>query len=418
MANHSPEKMGFYKTPSQMPAETRYRCHFCEQEFHPRNAVQRFCSRACSARSRCNHFGPNITGLALEPKVCPQCGTIFQPFHPLQTGCSRQCSQAILARLRRAKLRPPEAEPAHRTCKRCQATKPVADFATLKDRPRQYHKSCRACEANMLASRPIDHDSQSRREQGRLKHLRKNYGIYPEEVDILLKQQNHQCAICGASPAKRLGVDHCHTTGAIRGLLCDPCNQGLAGFRDNPDRLQAAIAYLASYPERCREINDRIARERQGLIRRPRRELGPRKSKLCQYCNQLFTPLYPTRKYCSRACANLGRPKPPKQPKPDKIYTRQRPQKNRGCCVPGCANKHNTRGYCSMHIQRIKLGIPLTLPLMKNRQHGCRFPSCTREHYARGYCRYHYHKLRETEGKQWKEDREAETLVRDGPANL
>jgi hypothetical protein len=34
----------------------------------------------------------------------------------------------------------------------------------------------------------------------------------------------------------KLAVDHCHTTDAIRGLLCSDCNNGLGRFRDDPEK--------------------------------------------------------------------------------------------------------------------------------------------------------------------------------------
>lgn len=74
----------------------------------------------------------------------------------------------------------------------------------------------------------------------RLKH---EYGLSEEDYNNLHVQQNNQCKICGITP-KKLVVDHCHTTGRVRGLLCHNCNTGLGQFKDNTQFLQLAIKYL------------------------------------------------------------------------------------------------------------------------------------------------------------------------------
>ncbi len=65
--------------------------------------------------------------------------------------------------------------------------------------------------------------------------------------DILLKSQGGACKICGVvlSAGARLHVDHCHTTGAIRGLLCNGCNAGIGFFGDDILRMARAIKYLS-----------------------------------------------------------------------------------------------------------------------------------------------------------------------------
>ena len=54
------------------------------------------------------------------------------------------------------------------------------------------------------------------------------------------------CATCKLEKpenTKRLAVDHCHTTGVVRGLLCHKCNKALGVF-NNKELLDAAINYL------------------------------------------------------------------------------------------------------------------------------------------------------------------------------
>ena len=73
------------------------------------------------------------------------------------------------------------------------------------------------------------------------------YNLQPEQKQSLIEDQNNSCAICGYEFGQKKGdmkVDHCHTNGNVRGLLCDLCNRGLGFFRDNVDNLKSAINYL------------------------------------------------------------------------------------------------------------------------------------------------------------------------------
>lgn len=62
--------------------------------------------------------------------------------------------------------------------------------------------------------------------------------------DRLLREQGGVCAICGGFFERPLNIDHCHTTGVVRGLLCSPCNHGLGCFKDDLTRLARAMKYL------------------------------------------------------------------------------------------------------------------------------------------------------------------------------
>jgi hypothetical protein len=78
-------------------------------------------------------------------------------------------------------------------------------------------------------------------------HLKRKYGITSADRAEMLEAQGFACAICRDPEPGGRGtwhVDHCHTSGRVRGLLCYRCNQGLGYFRDNTSHLENAIAYL------------------------------------------------------------------------------------------------------------------------------------------------------------------------------
>ena len=80
--------------------------------------------------------------------------------------------------------------------------------------------------------------------------LKRRFGITLSEYENLLGIVNNRCQICGATESvnsHRLGVDHDHKTGAIKGILCKACNSGIGYFQDNIDSLKAAVKYLEDF---------------------------------------------------------------------------------------------------------------------------------------------------------------------------
>lgn len=81
--------------------------------------------------------------------------------------------------------------------------------------------------------------------------VQRRYGITYPAAEALLTKQGGCCAICSThlsldnrGKQERSAIDHCHKTGAVRGILCMHCNQGLGKFRDDPDLLARARSYL------------------------------------------------------------------------------------------------------------------------------------------------------------------------------
>lgn len=74
----------------------------------------------------------------------------------------------------------------------------------------------------------------------------RRFGLTADEAARFIESRKGLCDICGnpATNAKGLHWDHDHKGGALRGLLCSPCNMGVGQFKDSPERLRAAAAYL------------------------------------------------------------------------------------------------------------------------------------------------------------------------------
>lgn len=88
----------------------------------------------------------------------------------------------------------------------------------------------------------------------RAKELRKNFDMEPEDYDRLLGEQLGVCAICErpesverGGKSEWLSVDHCHTTGKVRGLLCTQCNHAIGKLDDDPELMRRAIAYIEKH---------------------------------------------------------------------------------------------------------------------------------------------------------------------------
>lgn len=83
--------------------------------------------------------------------------------------------------------------------------------------------------------------------------LKRHYGITINQYFEMHEKQNGVCAICeqpetsvdkNSKKVRKLAVDHCHTTGKIRGLLCGSCNKAIGAFKDSTKLLNKAINYL------------------------------------------------------------------------------------------------------------------------------------------------------------------------------
>ena len=116
-------------------------------------------------------------------------------------------------------------------CNTCLIEKPLGMFEKTGKKENR-RKTCRKCRNK----RPRD-KLKIRSCKERLK-----YGITRDKIGPNI------CMICTST--KHICIDHCHDTGAVRGLLCRSCNLGLGMLGDNISGLQLAVKYLKTFLEK------------------------------------------------------------------------------------------------------------------------------------------------------------------------
>jgi hypothetical protein len=94
-------------------------------------------------------------------------------------------------------------------------------------------------------------DRQSNLSAGKRYNVRVKYGLTMEQVNTMSDAQHNKCAICEDKfdTNYKTQIDHCHSTGKVRGLLCINCNWLIGKARDNPVILRNAANYLEKAKE-------------------------------------------------------------------------------------------------------------------------------------------------------------------------
>lgn len=149
-----------------------------------------------------------------------------------------------------------------RCCMLCHEFKRRSEFPMRyqNGKPWKRHTQCRTCINKKTLAWNKAHATP---EKAQRVNLKSQYGLTPEDVAVMLDQQDGCCALCGDRPGplengwyktghfreSGLVIDHDHTTGAVRGMVCSNCNTGLGLLKEDPERLRRAIAYI----QRCSE---------------------------------------------------------------------------------------------------------------------------------------------------------------------
>ena len=127
----------------------------------------------------------------------------------------------------------------YRGCKKCGKVKPLEEMVKCSSCRNGRAPRCKECEVIGDKKYRRKLPTMTRKER----RLKRHYGLSLAEYESMLEEQNNCCLICDAE-LETPNVDHCHTTGQVRGLLCPLCNRGLGHFRDDTELMQKAIAYL------------------------------------------------------------------------------------------------------------------------------------------------------------------------------
>lgn len=138
-----------------------------------------------------------------------------------------------------------------KTCNICGGLKEASSFHVDRSRIEGIRDYCKDCASE--TQKKVGEDGLTNLQRFHLKNpekrleynLEQNYSLSVEQFKRLLSEQGNACAICG--DVCKLCVDHCHSTGKVRALLCSPCNVALGGLRDSVSVAIAAVEYLKKH---------------------------------------------------------------------------------------------------------------------------------------------------------------------------
>jgi hypothetical protein len=137
-------------------------------------------------------------------------------------------------------------------CTVCKESKSLDCFYNYKATKDGKSYRCKDCD-DVARKKWRDNNPSRSKESVRGRNLKHKYGITLEEYKKMFKEQGECCLICRTTENTVSGdrfskisfaVDHDHSSGKVRGILCNQCNRALGMFKDRKDILESAIKYL------------------------------------------------------------------------------------------------------------------------------------------------------------------------------
>lgn len=148
-----------------------------------------------------------------------------------------------------------------RVCTMCNEYKPWSEFwssyGKCKPCNRKYSREYYLADHERLRQRMNNsyHERKEREPEAfkqtqRKRRLKELYGLSAEQYDAMLEAQGGLCAICNEPPSEshpRLAVDHNHSTGAVRSLLCNNCNSAVGLVKESAERAKRIAEYITKW---------------------------------------------------------------------------------------------------------------------------------------------------------------------------
>ena len=137
----------------------------------------------------------------------------------------------------------------NKACSTCKNELAASEFFKNQSKPDGLTSQCKWC-AKRSNAPALERHNRSRRNNPNFWTINKKYqikvkyGLSLEDFYGLVEKQAGRCAICDKQPKTILYIDHDHTTGLVRGLLCSRCNMALGVLGDCAEGLKRALKYL------------------------------------------------------------------------------------------------------------------------------------------------------------------------------
>lgn len=181
--------------------------------------AKRQCTK-CELVKELEAFDRNFSGYLDHDSECSECKRRRGELYRRNKGIRPHREVPILTDI--------SGNPTHRECSRCQKMLPLDEFHKHNGGTAflNRHPYCKTCSSE--------------------RHLIHKYGLTLADKTRMHQEQDGSCAICRELVAlEDIHVDHCHTSGKVRGLLCGACNKALGLLKDDPKRCMFMMRYLS-----------------------------------------------------------------------------------------------------------------------------------------------------------------------------